>query len=119
MKSLSRVRLCNPMYCSLPGSSLHGILQARVLEWVAISFSRGSSRPRDQTPVSHIPGSVPRATRELRPKEKLKTSWYTGHRAGASRGKEVGIESVFWAPGVVLVIFYTFSLIFITLQRGC
>ena len=39
--------LCDPMDCSLPGFSLHGILQARVLEWVAISFSRGSSRPRD------------------------------------------------------------------------
>ena len=44
------------MDCSLPGSSLHGILQARVLEWVAISSSRGSSQPRDQTRVSHIPG---------------------------------------------------------------
>ena len=41
---------------SLPGSSLHGILQARVLEWVAISFSRGSSLPRDRTQVSRIPG---------------------------------------------------------------
>ena len=41
---------------SLPGSSLHGILQARVLEWVAISLSRGSSQPRDQTWVSCIPG---------------------------------------------------------------
>ena len=48
--------LCDPMDCSLPGSSLHGILQARVLEWVAISFSRGSSWPRDRTLVSHIPG---------------------------------------------------------------
>ena len=48
--------LCNPMDCSLPGSSLHGILQARVLEWVAISFSRGSSWPRDWTQVSRIPG---------------------------------------------------------------
>ena len=44
------------MDCSLPGSSVHGILQARVLEWVAISFSRGSSRPRDRTWVSHIVG---------------------------------------------------------------
>ena len=35
--------LCNPMDCSLPGSSIHGIPQARVLEWVAIAFSRGSS----------------------------------------------------------------------------
>jgi len=43
----SCLTLCNPVNCSLPGSSVHGILQARVLEWVAISFSRGSSRPRD------------------------------------------------------------------------
>ena len=42
------------MDCSLPGSSVHGILQARILEWVAISFSRGSSRPRNQTWVSCI-----------------------------------------------------------------
>ena len=48
--------LCNPMDCSPPGSSLHGILQARVLEWVVISFCRGSSRPRDRTQVSRIPG---------------------------------------------------------------
>ena len=46
--------LCNPMYCSLPGSSVHGILQAIVLEWIAISFSRGSSQPRTRTWVSHI-----------------------------------------------------------------
>ena len=39
---------------SLPGSSIHGIFQARVLEWAAISFSKGSSQPRDQTQVSHI-----------------------------------------------------------------
>ena len=39
---------------SLPGSSVHGILQARILEWVAMSFSRGSSRPRDRTQVSRI-----------------------------------------------------------------
>ena len=38
--------LCDPMDCSLPGSSVHGIFQARVLEWAAISFSRGSSQPR-------------------------------------------------------------------------
>ena len=49
--------LWDPVYCSLPGSSLYGILQARILEWVAISFSRGSSQPRGQTWVSHIAGS--------------------------------------------------------------
>ena len=41
--SQSCLTLCNPMDCSLPGFSVHGILQARILEWVAISFSRGSS----------------------------------------------------------------------------
>ena len=41
---------------SLPGSSVHGILQSRILEWVAIPFSRGSSQPRDWTQVSHIAG---------------------------------------------------------------
>ena len=44
------------MDCSLPGSSINGIFQARVLEWVAISFSRGSSWPRDRTLVSRIVG---------------------------------------------------------------
>ena len=48
--------LCNPVDCSPPGSSVHGILQARILEWVAISFSRGSSQPRDRTQVSCIKG---------------------------------------------------------------
>ena len=42
--------LCDPMNCSPPGSSVHGILQVRILEQVAIPFSRGSSQPRDQTP---------------------------------------------------------------------
>ena len=48
----SCLTLCDPVDCSPPGSSVHGILQARILEWVAISFSRGSSRPRDRTQVS-------------------------------------------------------------------
>ena len=50
--------LCGPMDCSLPGSSVHGILQARILEWIAISFSRGFSQPRDQTQVSYISRQV-------------------------------------------------------------
>ena len=48
--------LCDPVDCSPPGSSVHGIFQARILEWVAISFSRGSSQPRDRTQVSRIAG---------------------------------------------------------------
>ena len=56
----SSLTLCNPTDYSLPGSSVHGILQARILEWVP--FSRGSSQPRDQTQVPHIAGRF--ATRE-------------------------------------------------------
>ena len=44
------------MDCSLPGSSVHGVFQARILEWVAIFFSRGSSQPRDRTWVSRTVG---------------------------------------------------------------
>ena len=61
MKSESEVAqscptLCNPMDSSLPGSAVRGIFQVRVLEWVAISICRGSSRPRDRTQVCHIAG---------------------------------------------------------------
>ena len=53
---LGHVRLCNPMNCDPPGSSVHGILQARILEWITISFSGGSSLPRDWTQVSYVAG---------------------------------------------------------------
>ena len=52
----SCLTFCNPMNSSLPGFFVHGMFQARILEWVAIPFSRKSSRPRDQTRVSHIAG---------------------------------------------------------------
>ena len=54
VKSLGQscLTLCNPMDCSPPGFSIHGILQAKILEWVVISFSEGSSWPRDWTHVS-------------------------------------------------------------------
>ena len=94
--------LCNPMDCSLPGSSLHGILQARVLEWVDISFSRGSSRSKDQTQVSHIPGRhfnlwatrdsilLPWATQKLRVGRCLKRDgyWHWAHRPLGSSPRE-------------------------------
>ena len=54
VKSLSHVRLCDPVECSLPASSVHGILQGRISAWVAICFSRGSSWPRDSFCVSYI-----------------------------------------------------------------
>ena len=58
-QSLSHVRLfCDSMDCSPPGSSVHGIFQARILEWVAIPFSRGSSLPRYQTHISCTAGRM-------------------------------------------------------------
>ena len=70
--------LCDPMDCSLPNSSVRGILQARILEWIAISFSRGSSWPRDWTMVSCIAGRLftTWATRETR-------EWIAGHSSKA------------------------------------
>ena len=53
---LSHVWLCKPMDCSLPGSSVHGILKTRILEWVTISSSRVSFWPRDQASMSCIAG---------------------------------------------------------------
>ena len=47
------VQLSDPLGCSLPGSSVRGILQARIPEWIAMPFSRASSRPRNQTPISY------------------------------------------------------------------
>ena len=77
VKSLSRVQtLCDSMDYNLPGSSVHGIFQPRVLEWVAISFSRGSSRPRGRTQISHIAGKrfTIGDTREIKFSRELK--WY-------------------------------------------
>ena len=70
VKSLSPVRLWDPMDCSPPGSSVHRIFQARILEWVAISFSRGSSQPRQRTRFFLIVGRrfTVWATREARKK---------------------------------------------------
>ena len=48
--------ICDPVDHSLPGSSIRGIFQARILEWGAVSFSQGSSQPRDLTQVSRIAG---------------------------------------------------------------
>ena len=54
----SCLTLCDSMDCIPPGSSVHGILQARILEWVAISFSRDSSQPKDQIQISRIAGRL-------------------------------------------------------------
>ena len=64
--------LCDPVDCSPPDSSVHGIFQARILEWVAILFYKRSSRPMDPTQVSRIAGRLFTiwATREARPEQK-------------------------------------------------
>ena len=69
--------LCDPIDCSLPGSSVHGILQTRILEWVAIPFSRGSSWPRDRSWVSYIAGRFFTiwATREAKVEVFLEFPW--------------------------------------------
>ena len=78
----SCLTLCDPMVCSLPGSSVRGIFQARILKWIAIFLSRGSSRPRDWTCVSGIGRFFTTwATRETPAHHKgwesfLATGWY-------------------------------------------
>ena len=75
----SCLTLCNPMDCSLPGSSVHGLLQAGILEWVAIFFSRGSSQPRDITQVSCITGRLFSHLSQCRGHQFY--AWSTRHRA--------------------------------------
>ena len=83
----SCLTLCNPMNCSLPGSSVHGILQARILKWVAIPFSKGSSWPRDQTWVSYNAGRffTVWATREA-PEKRFQDA-ISPSKTGPSNGK--------------------------------
>ena len=68
----------DPMDCSPPGSSVHGIFQARVLEWAAISFSRGSSQPRDQIQVSCTAHSSVQSLSHI---QLFATSWTAAHQA--------------------------------------
>ena len=68
--------LCNPMDCSLPDSSIHGIFQTRILKWVAVFFSRESSQPRDQTWVSCIAG-------------RLFTIWATREALSLNKGAQI------------------------------
>ena len=99
--------LCDPVVCSPPGSSVHGILQARILEWVAMSFSRVSSWPRDQTHVSYIAGRfftiwVTREAHKEVPKVRLGTfsrdltAHCTTSQPGRSSGRDVSAGFQSW-----------------------
>ena len=99
--------LCKPVDYSQKGSSLHGILKARILEWVAISLSRGSSRPTDRTQVSHITGrlgraSIPGKCYLLSPTQLFATPWTAAGQDLLSMGfsrQEYGSELPFPSPG--------------------
>ena len=88
--------LCNLMECSLPGSSVMGILQARILEWIVIPSSRGSSQPRDQTQVSCI------AVRFL-------TIWAT-REAWKSRNHNVS-SAYHWKWAIMTYLYYFLHLL--------
>ena len=98
--------LCNPMNCSPPGSPIHGIFQARILEWATISFSRGSSWPRDWTEVSRIVGRhfTVWATREVRPESEV--SYFPGRVSAYSQAR------------VWLVMSYPWMILFVWLQSS-
>ena len=84
----------NLIVCSLPGSSVHGICQARILEWVDISFSRGSSQPRDRTHISCIAGGFFTAEPPGKPRQLIKNLLYSiGNSTQYSVMAYVGKES--------------------------
>ena len=92
----------DPMDCSTPSSSAHGVLQARILEWVVIPFSRGSSWSRDRTWVSHTAG-------------RFFTVWAT--REAPTLGKiQFIFMSTYYAPGTLLVLFFKLSIL--TMMSG-
>ena len=113
MCAQSCLTLCNPMACSLPGSSVYGIFQARILGQVVISYSRGSSWPRDQTRVSCI-SCVGRwilyhgATWEAQPQIlSLMRQWV--NKCG---GKPIGVPSVWISLNAFLCFFFLFLCVF-------
>ena len=81
-QSLSRVQLCNSMDCRPPGSSVHGICQVTILEWVAIPFSRGSSLLRDWTRVSSIAGGLYHLSHQGSPELGRVNSRNSNHNGG-------------------------------------
>ena len=101
VKVKSCLTLCDPMDYNPPGSSIHAILQARVLEWVAISFSEGSSWPRDQTRVSHIVG-------------RRFTIWATAYVINLSHWKLLFNFNLRWRIwSLLLTVFVYFALDFV------
>ena len=115
--------LCDPMDYSLPGSSVHGILQVRILKWVAVPFSRRSSQPKVQTPVSQVAGRFLSvwATREARfivdtklicaPSSLSHFSWHRRILNDILWGKHNigGIQILFWIEELEKILKSTFQ----------
>ena len=96
----SCLTVCDPMNCSPPGTSVYGILQARIPEWVAMSFSKGSSQPSDQTWISCIAGGFftiwgSALFKELGHK-KASIVWSLGHRELTSQETVDGVHVLTW-----------------------
>ena len=95
---LGRVWLsCNPMDYSPPGSSVHGILQARTLEWVAISFSRGSSQAKDRTLIFALAGRFFTTEPPGRPSMAVETEFHT------PRTRSLEQDAVLWNQNQALI----------------
>ena len=105
-KLLSCVHLCKPMDCSLPGSAVHGILEARILEGVIIPFTGGPSQPRDQTRVSCIAG-------------KSFTVWTTRGSPKPGKSWNLGESNWFLFEGRAVVWFWGISLGNTSCHGGC
>ena len=92
--------LCNPMNCSLPGSSIHRIFQARILECIAISFSKKSSWPRGWTWVSHIVGKcfTVWATREVHKRVELSSIWLSDKLSARQPGRPTHVNHILEIP---------------------
>ena len=96
----SCLTLCNPMDCSPPGSSVHGIFWTRILEWVAIPFSRGSSWPKDRTWSPALQAaSLPLSHQRRRPRISShfsKESWFLLHEKCSQKPRSGGWECLLW-----------------------
>ena len=96
--------LCDPMDCSLPGFSVHGISQARILEWVAISSSRGSSPPRDWTYISCLAGRffTTEQQGQAGSRGRLRGFGPSPRGGGGGSGQVWGAKMSWWRRGVMV-----------------
>ena len=100
----SCLTLCNPVDCSPPGSSVHGILQARILEQVAISFCRGSSQPRDGSGVSWVSCITGRFFTTVPPGEACQVAKLSSSKLSRHQNQDWAKEMRCWQPNILCVL---------------